>query len=217
MNKYFKESNINHNIYSSNDSINNEKYYGDLIESRFNKSYTNIYGKKPNDMETYSNKVIDKDNLEFFTAKEAIEKRESKADKSKWKIDDLHNDNIANGDLLDYQFGEMKFDSNGEISHNGDDNAMGLFDIRDKRIYGIIDEDKMTHNNMVPKFKLKGNYGLSPDNEKHLNDTFTRKLNLFTGSLNSLDYRKKTERKPLFSPVPGLSNIYGSPVKKLLL
>ena len=213
MNKYFKESNINHNIYSSNDSINNEKYYGDLIESRFNKNYTNIYGKKPNDMKTYSDKVIDKDNLEFFTAKEAIEKKESKIDKSKWKTDDLHNDNIANGDLLDYQFGEMKFDSNGEISHNGDDNAMGLFDIRDKRTYGIIDEDKMTHNNMVPKFKLKGNYGLSPDDEKHLNDTFTRKLNLFTGSLNSLDYRKKTERKPLFSPVPGLSNIYGSPVK----
>ena len=213
MNKYFKESNINHNIYSSNDSINNEKYYGDLIESRFNKSYTNIYGKKPNDMKTYSDKVIDKDNLEFFTAKEAIEKKESKIDKSKWKTDDLHNDNIANGDLLDYQFGEMKFDSNGEISHNGNDNAMGLFDIRDKRTYGIVDEDKMTHNNMVPKFKLKGNYGLSPDDEKHLNDTFTRKLNLFTGSLNSLDYRKKTERKPLFSPVPGLSNIYGSPVK----
>ena len=213
MNKYFKESNINHNIYSSNDSINNEKYYGDLIESRFNKNYTNIYGKKPNDMKTYSNKVIDKDNLEFFTAKEAIEKKESKIDKSKWKTDDLHNDNIANGDLLDYQFGEMKFDSTGEISHNGDDNAMGLFDIRDKRTYGIIDEDKMTHNNMVPEFKLKGNYGLSPDDEKHLNDTFTRKLNLFTGSLNSLDYRKKTERKPLFAPVPGLSNIYGSPVK----
>ena len=213
MNKYFKESNINHNIYSSNDSINNEKYYGDLIESRFNKNYTNIYGKKPNDMKTYSNKVIDKDNLEFFTAKEAIEKKESKIDKSKWKTDDLHNDNIANGDLLDYQFGEMKFDSKGEISHNGNDNAMGLFDIRDKRTYGIVDEDKMTHNNMVPEFKLKGNYGLSPDDEKHLNDTFTRKLNLFTGSLNSLDYRKKTERKPLFAPVPGLSNIYDSPVK----
>ena len=62
MNKYFKESNINHNIYSSNDSINNEKYYGDLIESRFNKNYTNIYGKKPNDMKTYSDKVIDKEN-----------------------------------------------------------------------------------------------------------------------------------------------------------
>ena len=31
MDKYFKSSNINHNIYSTNDVINNIKYYGDLI------------------------------------------------------------------------------------------------------------------------------------------------------------------------------------------
>lgn len=216
MNKYYKNSNLNHNIYSNNDVVKNAKYYGDLIEERFNKSYLNIYHKSPSEMSKYSSKVIDKNQLEFFSVAE-LEKdniKTGKSEKAKWKKDDLHNDNIASGDMLDYQFSSMKFDnSSNPISHNGKDNAMQLFDIRNKRTYGVVDEDKMTHNNMVPYFKLKGNYGNSPDEEKHMNDTFNRKLNLFTGSLNNLQHRPKTERKPLFSPVPGLTNIYGSPVK----
>ena len=138
----------------------------------------------------------------------------SKEANAKWKVNDLHNDNISDGNLLDYQFNDMTFDNlSNPISHNGKDDAMSLFDIRNARNYGIVNENEMTHNNMVPYFKLKGNYGQSPNDEKHMVDTFNRKLNLFTGSMNNLDYRKKTERKPLFSPVPGLSNIYGSPVK----
>ena len=138
----------------------------------------------------------------------------SKEANAKWKVNDLHNDNISDGNLLDYQFNDMTFDNlSNPISHNGKDDAMSLFDIRNARNYGIVNENEMTHNNMVPYFKLKGNYGQSPNDEKHMVDTFNRKLNLFTGSMNNLEYRKKTERKPLFSPVPGLSNIYGSPVK----
>ena len=138
----------------------------------------------------------------------------SKEANAKWKVNDLHNDNISDGNLLDYQFNDMTFDNlSNPISHNGKDDAMSLFDIRNTRNHGIVNENEMTHNNMVPYFKLKGNYGRSPNDEKHMVDTFNRKLNLFTGSMNNLDYRKKTERKPLFSPVPGLSNIYGSPVK----
>ena len=138
----------------------------------------------------------------------------SKEANAKWKLNYLHNDNISDGNLLDYHFNDMTFDNlSNPISHNGKDDAMSLFDIRNARNYGIVNENEMTHNNMVPYFKLKGNYGQSPNDEKHMVDTFNRKLNLFTGSMNNLEYRKKTERKPLFSPVPGLSNIYGSPVK----
>lgn len=69
MDKYYKETNLNHNIYSSNNVINNLKYYGDLIESRYDKSRELIFGKKNNDKK-YSDMVISKDNIEFFTVEE---------------------------------------------------------------------------------------------------------------------------------------------------
>ena len=36
-------------------------------------------------------------------------------------------------------------------------------------------------------------------------------MELFTGSLDNLDYRPKTERKPLFNPIIGATNIFGDP------
>ena len=39
----------------------------------------------------------------------------------------------------------------------------------------------------------------------------TRKVELFTGSADNLQYKPKTERKPLFNPLIGLTNIYGMP------
>lgn len=69
MDKYYKETNLNHNIYSSNSVIDNLKYYGDLIESRYDKSRELLFDKKNNDKK-YSDMVISKDNIEFFTVEE---------------------------------------------------------------------------------------------------------------------------------------------------
>ena len=35
----------------------------------------------------------------------------SKEANAKWKVNDLHNDNISDGNLLDYQFNDMTFDN----------------------------------------------------------------------------------------------------------
>jgi hypothetical protein len=81
----------------------------------------------------------------------------------------------------------------------------------DDMTYGVIPVDKQTHNNMVPFFKSREGHGTSIDDHKHLYDNNQRKLDLFTGSLNNLQYKPKTERKPLFNPLVGLTNIYGMP------
>lgn len=65
MDKYFKSSNIIHNIYSTNDVINNIKYYGDLIEDRYNKSRKLLFNKTNTDQK-YSDLVITHNNIEFF-------------------------------------------------------------------------------------------------------------------------------------------------------
>lgn len=65
MDKYFKSSNIIHNIYSTNDVINNIKYYGDLIEDRYNKSRKLLFNKINTDQK-YSDLVITHNNIEFF-------------------------------------------------------------------------------------------------------------------------------------------------------
>jgi hypothetical protein len=82
----------------------------------------------------------------------------------------------------------------------------------DKMTYGVVPDDKLTHNNMVPFHKSKFGMGESIDDHQHLYDISQRKLDTFTGSLKNLDYRPKTERKPLFNPMIGLTNIYGMPV-----
>ena len=218
----FKES------FDINNNINKDKK---------NLIVNNIYRKIKNnnitlkDNTKYSNKMITNNNIEFFTIEDLDKEIKSTASslkgndssfktnnknikKSNYSIDDLHNDNIGDPskNLLDYQFNDLRFDNN-DNPIGGNDDVMKLFDIRNKRTYGVIPENELTHNNMVPYFKTKGNYGNSIDDEKHLDKIFNRKLELFTGSANNLDYKPKTERRPLFAPVPGLNNVYGAPVK----
>lgn len=81
-----------------------------------------------------------------------------------------------------------------------------------KLSYGIVPDSQLTHNNMVPYFSPRHGYGDSIDDHQHIYDMNQRKVELFTGNLNNLDYRPKTERKPLFNPMVGLTNIYGMPV-----
>jgi len=88
----------------------------------------------------------------------------------------------------------------------------GFSNCGDKMTYGVIPENQLTHNNMQPDFRPKKGYGANVDEHKHIHDVSQRKLDLFTGSLNNLDYRPKTERKPLFNPMIGLTHIYGTPV-----
>jgi len=110
--------------------------------------------------------------------------------------------------------------SNSQNNFSNFDNSMMIYDINRQN---ILEDDpttvnpdliakRMVHNNMVPNFSQKS-LGESVDNYEQYGNIITRKMNEFTGSLNNENYRPKTERRPLFNPMVGLTNIYGSPVK----
>ena len=76
--------------------------------------------------------------------------------------------------------------------------------------FNVVDRDRFTHNNMVPNFKTKG--GGSFYTSEHRGMQNQRRLELFTGADNRPDYHSgKEESAPLFSPLVGMTNIYGMP------
>ena len=79
--------------------------------------------------------------------------------------------------------------------------------------YGIVDKKDFVHNNMVPFFNRGVGKGYEQDSimQKKWNDIKQRKLERFTGSVKNVEYRPKTERRPLFNPQVGLTWIYGMP------
>ena len=65
--------------------------------------------------------------------------------------------------------------------------------------YGITSPDNFVHNNMVPF--ISGNargYGDNSVAEEQLNNFKTRKVEMFSGSLNNVDYQRKKESKTFF-------------------
>lgn len=72
--------------------------------------------------------------------------------------------------------------------------------------YGVVDKERMTHHNMVPQPRMKAGYTHDPASESRLAEQTQRKVDLYTGSLNNLQYKPKTERRPLFNPIVGLTN-----------
>ncbi len=75
--------------------------------------------------------------------------------------------------------------------------------------YGVVSEDKFIHNNMIPQFK-SATYGSDVLNTSSRNSIAQRKMEAFTGNLDGIKITK-TEVKPLFSPLIGITNIYGMP------
>jgi len=88
--------------------------------------------------------------------------------------------------------------------------AYSKFSPDEDMTYGVIDKDNMTTLNMTPYFSGKS-YGDNSEMSKNLDMIKQRKVESFTGSLNDLNFRPKTERRPLFNPIVGLTNIYGQP------
>jgi hypothetical protein len=75
--------------------------------------------------------------------------------------------------------------------------------------YGVVSEDKFIHNNMIPQFK-SSTYGSDVLNNIGRNSIAQRKMEAFTGNMDGIKITK-TEQKPLFSPLIGITNIYGMP------
>jgi hypothetical protein len=88
----------------------------------------------------------------------------------------------------------------GGYSNFGDENNM---------TYGVVPENKLIHNNMIPQFRGKS-YGSNMLAQDKKNEVFQRRMETFTGNIRDVKI-PKTEQKPLFSPLIGVTNIYGMP------
>jgi hypothetical protein len=85
------------------------------------------------------------------------------------------------------------------------------FDENEDGTYGIVDPNskQFSHENQQPFVRR----GPSAYQEQARADANDRRLQLFSGSSNQIDYRPKVERAPLFSTLVGAKNIYGDPVR----
>lgn len=142
-------------------------------------------------------------------------------------------DKFGEKDTWVHQFEQMTFDNPGEaVSANSVaqksgpggrlarvemerqmeiDGGYSNYDAYEDNTYGVVhpDSQEFIHDNMRP-FVSKGP---SAREEASRNDVNQRRLELFTGSADQIDYRPKVERAPLFSPLIGAENIYGDPVR----
>jgi hypothetical protein len=131
------------------------------------------------------------------------------------------------------QFEDMRFNSQGEPSsanavpniggRNAGRNRLEVerelaskggysnFALEDDMTYGIFDSSSLTHNNMMPHGKGTGSYNGSAAGENKMDLFKQRKLDTFSGSINNLEYRPNSERKPLFNPIMGITNPFGMP------
>ncbi len=87
----------------------------------------------------------------------------------------------------------------------------GYSNFGDDLTFGIVDpnSDNFIHNNMIPQFK-SSTYGSDVLNNQNRNSVSQRKMEAFTGNMPDIKI-VKTEQKPLFSPLIGITNIYGTP------
>jgi hypothetical protein len=185
-------------------------------DSEFSDDETSIDSTHSN---KYSDRVVKKNQLEFFNNVENFNNKNIK-----------NNDNNNDENLINYQFQSLRYNnpsnpvSNGRIAQNINNKSLnaqkakqyedlGYSSLKKSLTYNVIPENMLTHNNMVPYFKHKDNIGYDPSNYEHMSNQFQRKLDSFSGSLNNIEYKPKTERRPLFNPLVGLTNVYGSPVK----
>ena len=217
-NSFKKDTKIINNIYNQ---MNNKDY-----EKNLNQNFSPFIQKYPR-----------KSNMEFFeNNNDIVIKQNQRA------LDAIH-EKQNNLSMLDTQFGSLKFDNpKNPVANNRNpmninqkayledtlinndytpfNNTHMIYDINKKNIFEddpTIKDPKlmakrMVHNNMVPFFSEK-QAGESPDDYERYGNITTRKMNQFTGSLDDENYRPKTERRPLFNPMIGLTNIYGMPVK----
>ncbi len=217
--RHTKETGVVPNLYNRVEDYNNRNAHKVNVEhfSNDSDSVFSINGS----CDSVKSFGLEKNHTAFLDQADRFKRPEE----FKSKID---NDN--NKDSFLSQFGELTFDNpSNPVSSNNTPNVMGCganikrlemerelaskgnfsaFNSGDMT-YGVVGKDSFVHNNMVPHFSNK--LGMGEGDHSKLNNTNQRRMDLFTGSLNNLDYRPKTERRPLFNPVADMTYIYGTP------
>jgi formaldehyde-activating enzyme involved in methanogenesis len=202
-------------------------------DSMFSDDNSNCSNNSRNSMKTNNSLNLENDYMAFFKKSNLLNNNNYHEKKLKQKMD-YNND--GNGEPGFYaQFDDLEFDNPSDpVSQNNIPNKKGpnanisriemerdlalkgnfsTFTDNTDMTYGVVDDKDFIHNNMVPFFKSGIGKGYAQDSvmQQQWNDIKQRKVDTFTGSLNNPEYRPKTERRPLFNPQVGLTNIYGMP------
>lgn len=225
--KYTRSRPIGNNIYNSTQFNKVNKYHKTKARQRFKKSLnptkTNIISSNNKHL-LDSDSVFSDDTRSHHSTKNIVEHMDLvKNSETMAKL----KPNMNNGSFKD-QFNTLSFDNTGapasfnNVSQNTSANnrsliergimANGGFSKFDSTPMNYNVTNDMNHTNKLPFFNST-DYGLNKSSQNVLNRQNQRKMELFTGNLDSVDHRPKTERKPLFNPIVGLTNIHGSPVQ----
>lgn len=194
-----------------------ESFSGSVSSNGSDDGYHGINPNKPDSVLDRMSSITNNKKFESCVAKPSKSSRNKYAERDTWTN----------------QFEHMTFDNPGEaVSSNSVaqtsgrnanlkrvelerqmeiDGGFSAFDADDDGAYGVIrpDSSDFIHNNMQPFISKAPN----ARHEAAMNDVKQQRLELFTGSADQVDYRPKVERAPLFSPLVGVKNIYGDPVR----
>lgn len=214
----YKTPNKSNNNYKVNKRTLNDNISGSSNGSSYDSDESNVNLRVLNTQNKFLSDVIS--NLS------------GKSDGLDKSIDKSCNNSEKDPDSFSRQYDELKFDHQGipgtmqnsrqvlnlfnnKMLYAPQSNFNGKEDGR----YGVTSD--MTHNNMEPYFKSR-TYGYNPEFEKEQTNYSVRKVELFSGSDQALQFKHKSEVKALFSPetnkvdsvtgVPNFSDFFESRV-----
>ncbi len=195
------------NIYNSRQTRQNQEQIHKIAENNYNlaKQY-NKTGIIPNnlnrDNEKQNNKSEIINDINYETTENILEKQKAQT----------FNLTGGNASKINSQFTNMRFNQsstpNAFNNHDPEFENFSNFNQHLNMTYGLNND--MTHINMMPYFKSPG-YGQNQNVEDKIAENQIRKMNLFSGSANNVDYSPKQEKKPLFNPIVGLTHPNGMP------
>jgi len=210
-----------------------QKEYVNLAQKKI--GHQNFYAQRNssnNNKNNKNNKKIDSDNVSRFSDSADSPSQNSVASATNdptfflTQGQKLINKNNSNENNFLEQFNQLSFNNaKNPVSSNavdGNINRIGRmetertlalnggyskFDDGLNMTYNVVND--MTHNNMTPSFNSKDS---NPFKEQHAHNLNQRRMELFTGNADRDDYIHKTEYSPLFSPLTGVTNLFGTPV-----
>jgi len=221
---------------------NRYKEVGDYMERRKKKKIKSIetFADSDSEFSDDSNMTIQSNQSDesdiFKSPDHMINRMKRITDNTKYEYmikktpDNYKKDKFNENNTWHHQMDPMKFDNTDDIVSSNNTNKSGsigsrieieremeinggysIFETQDDGTYGVVraESTDFTHQNMKPYYRKQPNQ----NNESSRADVNNRKLELFTGSINNPDWKPKTERAPLFSPLIGAQNIYGAPVQ----
>jgi hypothetical protein len=159
--------------------------------------------------------TVGKNHMELFNRTIGFNDKNKIVQKNKILKTNQHNQKGFKNQFDDMRYGSQS-DSPDALNNYSDviGDDFSKYQAGGNMTYSVVNsEEQKKHLNMVPQFKSYGaGYGTNnPVVEDQINYFKTRKVELFSGSANNLDYRPKTERKALFNPVVGLTHQFGMP------